>query len=56
MAFENKIIFFKLHNKHLQATATAIEVAFLLLERITSKNNVENVKRLMGFKSKNSNT
>ena len=36
--------------------ATAIEVAFLLLERLTSKNNVENIKRLMGFKYKNSNT
>jgi 4-methyl-5(b-hydroxyethyl)-thiazole monophosphate biosynthesis len=33
--------------------ATAMEVAFLLIERITSKDNMENIRKLMGFESKN---
>lgn len=33
--------------------ATAVAVAFKLLEKLTSKENVEKVKELMGFESKN---
>jgi len=35
--------------------ATAIEVAFLLLEHLTTKNNVDNVRQLMGFNRNNNN-
>lgn len=34
-----------------QNPATAIDVAFLLLEKLTSKENTNAVKRLMGFKA-----
>ncbi len=36
--------------------ATAIAVAFALLETLTSKENVEKIKRLMGFEPNNINT
>ena len=32
--------------------ATAVDVAFLLLEKLTSKENTNNIKILMGFENK----